>query len=517
MKMELLYSIVVLLGVVFLFVTWRVLNWVWFRPKKLEKLLRKQGLNGNSYRFLFGDMKDMNSMLKLSCSKPINLSDEIISRVVPHFQETVKKYGKDSFFWLGPKPTVLIMNHDLIKEVTLKYVTYEKPHSNPLTRLLAQGIVSLEGDKWAKHRKIINPAFHQEKLKHMIPAFYASASDMLSKWEDIVCSKGLSEELDIWPYLQTLTSDAISRTAFGSNYEEGRRIFELQREQAQHFMVAVRKVYVPGWRFMPTKRNRRMKEIAKTVDNSICHIIEARMKARKAGENSEDDLLSILLESNSKEIDQHGSKDFGMSIQEVIDECKLFYFAGQETTSVLLVWTMILLSKHREWQDRARKEVLNLFGTNEPDFDGLNHLKIVTMILNEVLRLYPPLSSISRRTAEEVKLGNLTLPAGVMVTLPIMLIHYDSTLWGDDVKEFNPKRFAEGVSHATKGQVTFFPFGWGPRICVGQNFAMLEAKLVMAMILQRFSFELSPSYAHAPTSIVTLQPQHGAHLILRKL
>lgn len=95
--MELLYSIVVLLGVVFLFVTWRVLNWVWFRPKKLEKLLRKQGLNGNSYRFLFGDMKDMNSMLKLSCSKPINLSDEIISRVVPHFQETVKKYGTFSF------------------------------------------------------------------------------------------------------------------------------------------------------------------------------------------------------------------------------------------------------------------------------------------------------------------------------------------------------------------------------------------------------------------------------------
>lgn len=142
----------------------------------------------------------------------------------------------------------------------------------------------------------------------------------------------------------------------------------------------------------------------------------------------------------------------------------------------------------------------------------------MSMILNEVLRLYPPVTALFRYTQNKTKIGEICVPAGVETVLLTLFIHYDPKNWGDDVEEFNPERFSEGVVKATKDhQVAFMPFGWGPRICLGQNFAMIEAKMALSLILQQFSFQLSLSYTHAPRTVITLQPQHGAPIILHQI
>jgi cytochrome P450 len=139
------------------------------------------------------------------------------------------------------------------------------------------------------------------------------------------------------------------------------------------------------------------------------------------------------------------------------------------------------------------------------------------MVLYEVLRLYTPLTTLHRKTYKTMELGGVRYPAGVVLMLPLLCVHHDKDVWGLDASEFRPERFAVGVSKASRLAPAFFPFGWGPRTCIGQNFALLEAKIGLAMILQRFAFQLSPAYTHAPFPIGLLKPEHGAQVMLRRL
>ncbi|KAF3339941.1 cytochrome P450 CYP72A219-like protein [Carex littledalei] len=140
------------------------------------------------------------------------------------------------------------------------------------------------------------------------------------------------------------------------------------------------------------------------------------------------------------------------------------------------------------------------------------------MILYEVLRLYPPVVMLNKQTYKTMQLGDVTIPPGVLLALPILFIHHDPGIWGPDATEFKPTRFAEGISKATKnGQLAFFPFGWGPRICIGQNFALLEAKMGLSMILQHFKFELSEKYQHAPHLVLGLHPQYGTPIKFHRI
>jgi cytochrome P450 len=351
---------------------------------------------------------------------------------------------------------------------------------------------------------VVAPAFNMERVKAWIPEIAATASSVLDKWE----AEGESRtefEIDVHKVFHTLSADVISCVAFGSSYEEGKRIFQLQEEQMELALLAMRTVYIPGFRFVPTKKNRTRRSLNTDIECSLRKLIE--INGRKCEDSK--NLLGLMLSASK------AGSEFKMGIDEIIHECKTFYFAGKETTANLLTWATLLLALHQEWQDKARNEVLTVCGKHEhPNAENLSNLKIVTMVLKETLRLYPPAVFINRTATRDIKLGELDIPAGTRLDFPIIDIHHDRDVWGTDAEEFNPLRFADGKSYHLGA---YLPFGIGPTICVGQNLALVEAKVALAMTLQRFAFTVSPFYVHAPMLAFTLQPQYGAQVLVQKI
>ncbi|KAK6161418.1 hypothetical protein DH2020_004799 [Rehmannia glutinosa] len=177
-----------------------------------------------------------------------------------------------------------------------------------------------------------------------------------------------------------------------------------------------------------------------------------------------------------------------------------------------------MLAFHQDCQARAREEVLQVLGDKkEITSDDVGKLKLVTMIVNEILRLYPPIMELTRLVDRDTNIKGYTIPKDSLVTFPILMFHRSTEIWGDDAGEFRPDRFAEGALKAANGEAAFMPFGCGPRICIGMNFSIVESKIFLSMLLREFAIEFSPTYTHAPVVAVTIQPQSDAPVVLRKL
>lgn len=238
------------------------------------------------------------------------------------------------------------------------------------------------------------------------------------------------------------------------------------------------------------------------MKNSVKKIVDSRLKSKP---DYGDDLLGIMLKSS-------------LSIEEIIDECKSFFFAGYENNSNLLTWTTMLLSLHQDWQEKLREEIFKECGKDKtPDSDTFSKLKLMNMVFMESLRLYGPVPFTSRQTSKDLTLGHLEIPKGTTLIFPLMKMHNDKVIWGSDADKFNPQRFENGVSKAANHPNALVSFSIGPRACIGQNFAMIEAKTVLTMILQRFRLNLSCQYKHAPVDHITLLPQYGLPLVLQPL
>ncbi|CAL9081002.1 unnamed protein product [Musa textilis] len=512
-----------------MFVALKVLDFLWWRPKRLEEHFARQGIRGPPYRFFVGCVREMVGLMLDASSKPMmpQASHNILPRVLSFYHHWKKIYGSTFLLWFGPTPRLTVADPDLIREIFLsRSDVFERYESHPLVRQLeGEGLVSLRGEKWAHHRKVLTPTFHMDNLKLLIPFIGKTVLDMVEK----LPTSGEEVEIDVSEWFQTVTEDAITRTAFGRSYDDGKAVFQLQAQQMVFAAEAFRKVFIPGYRFLPTKKNTNSWKLEKEIKRSLIRLI-GRRKERLGEEGKPDgsvkDLLGLMIDASASKQGAGqaaspkpvSSPPSTITVRDIVEECKTFFFAGKQTTSNLLTWTTVLLAMHPEWQERARAEVLRVCGARDlPTRDHLGKLKTLGMILNETLRLYPPAVATIRRAKAEVELGGYRIPRGTELLIPIMAVHHDARLWGPDVTQFNPARFADGASRAARHPTAFIPFGLGPRMCIGQNLALLEAKLTVAVLLQRFAFRLSPSYVHAPTVLMLLYPQYGAPILFRPL
>nr|XP_017233252.1 PREDICTED: cytochrome P450 CYP749A22-like [Daucus carota subsp. sativus] len=482
-----------------------LLNKLWLTPIRKQRFLRQQGIKGNSYKFLHGNTKDILSMRRQSMAIPMDCFFNMSYRNLS---------GKNFLTWYGPRPELFVTEVEYIKEIMNKVQDYPKIEMSTgfVKVLLGDGLVTAKGKKWAKQRKLANQVFHADSLKRMIPDMIASVEMMLDRWR-----QHEGREIEVFEEFKFLSSEIISRTAFGSSFVEGRDIFDMLSEMAIIITRNSYRVRLPGlsW-FSKSKDDIRSEKLEQDIYDSIVRIMDKRKK--ECGMHGEvgsfgTDLLGSLMKAM---IDS--DQDKRITIQDVVDECKTFYVAGQETTSTLLSWAVFLLGSHTDWQEKARQEVFNLFGKEHPHSDGIARLKIVNMVINETLRLYPPVIEFTRQVKEGTKLGNYILPANIHVVLSTLALHHDTNIWGEDAHQFKPDRFSQGVANATKNNpAVYIPFGLGPRSCVGLNFATNETKIALVMILQRYTFTLSPTYIHSPVQILTTRPQHGVQVMLRPL
>ncbi|XP_058228274.1 cytokinin hydroxylase-like [Rhododendron vialii] len=520
MASVLLLALLVMFLTSFIKAACEIISCYFLTPRRIKKTMEIQGVFGPKPRFLTGNILDTATLVSKHTSRDMDsISHDIVGRLLPHFLTWSQDYGKRFIYWNGIEPRMCLTETDLIKELLSKYSTKAGKswlQQQGSKHFIGRGLLMANGDDWHHQRHIVAPAFTGDKLKGYAGYMVDCTRQMLQSLHDAV--EAGQTELEIGEYMSRLTADIISRTEFDCSYEKGQQIFHLLTVLQRLCAQSSRHLCFPGSRFFPTKYNRETKSLKTEVERLLMEIIQSRKDCAEIGRSSSygNDLLGMLLDEMRRKKSGNG---FVISLrnmmQLIMDECKTFFFAGHETTALLLTWTVMLLATDPKWQEKVREEVNEVCNNNgePPSVDHLSKLNLLKMVINESLRLYPPASVLPRMAFEDFKLGDLHIPKGLSIWIPVLAIHHSEELWGKDVNEFNPNRFASKSFSTGR----FIPFAAGPRNCVGQSFAMMEAKIILAMLITRFKFTISENYRHAPIIVLTVKPKYGVQIRLTPL
>ncbi|TXG46821.1 hypothetical protein EZV62_026115 [Acer yangbiense] len=329
---------------------------------------------------------------------------------------------------------------------------------------------------------------------------YESTMIIIKSLKSRVEKEGGIADIKIDDYMRSFSGDVISRACFGSNYSKGEEIF-LKLTALQELMGKIAEsLGIPGMRSAW--------KLQKEIRNLILEVV----KERKQKAAHEKDLLQMIIEgAESSTFNQEETDQF------IVDNCKNIYVAAFEALAISATWCLMLLASNQEWQDRVRAEVVEIYGDRTPDYEMLKKMKLLTMVIQETLRLYPPATELSRQTYKDMKFQDINIPKDVTIRTMVLFMHTNPEIWGADAYEFNPERFANGISSSCKLPYVYMPFGMGPRVCVGQHLAMIELKILLSLIVSNFSLSISPKYVHSPTRRLTIEPKDGVNLLVKKI
>ena len=417
-----------------------------------------------------------------------------------YMKELHGEYGDIVKTKLGKNKFIFLFNPDYIKYVlATNNNNYHKGINYKfLNEVIGNGLVTIEDETWKRHRQIIQPIFHSSMLKDYTSKFLEITDEFIKLWSD-------KKIINNFPEMSALTANIVTKTILGSNIS-----FNVQElgESVSFLTLHIQKriqTLFPVPHSIPTKENREFKKQMALVDNIVNLIIQKHKNSNVEGI----DILSRLLSTKDPETKEE------LTNEELQDEIRTFFLAGHETTATSLTWANYLLATNKDVREKMINEIHAVIGVDRnPTYEDLSKLEFMDQVINEILRLYPPIYIFTRISLKDDVIDGYSIPKGSNLMMSQFTIHHDPLLWKDP-ESFNPERFRnEKLKDMHK--YAFFPFGGGPRTCIGKPFALLEMKVILTKIYQNHVFELKSTNKIYPTPHFTLRPSEDILLELKK-
>jgi cytochrome P450 len=415
------------------------------------------------------------------------------------YEACAREYGDFVQTKMGPFRIFLVYHPEAIEEllVTRARDFIKSPGVRMLRPLLGEGLLLSEGDTWLRQRRLMQPAFHRQRVAGYGDVMSTFAARHVRRWK-------AGETVDVHEEMMTVTQAIVGKTLFDADVSgDAHDATQAAKVLAEDFGARLRSFrLLPYW--VPTPRNLRSRRAVRRLDRVVHRIIAER----RASGQDRGDLLSMLIDAQDAD---DGSR---MTPQQLRDEVMTIYMAGHETTAVTLSWAWYLLGAHPEADARLAAEVRDVLGDRPPAASDLARLKYTEMVVLESMRLYPPAYGLGRQAVKATQIGGHAIAPNDIFIAPTWVVHRDGR-WFDKPGEFRPERWAGDLAQRLP-RFAYFPFGGGPRQCIGNAFAQMEAVLVLAAIAQRFRLVLVPGQTITPTPYVTLRPEPGPRMILTK-